>query len=188
MDDAMVRARRALELGRLRTGLTWGAVVTLALAVLVVLVPTEVDARWLVLPFATWTFVVWRGGALARGGIAGLVAGIAGWLVPLSILRPCCAGVVRAAGETCCTRPECCVEAGAVLGLLVALALPLDVSRGRRSIALQIAGAIAVAASTLGARCAGLFVGEAFGLVGGLALGAVIVGAARAILTRPSLA
>jgi hypothetical protein len=191
MDDAQAsRARRALELGRLRTAVIGAAIVTIGLALLANVVPTGLDARFLGLPFAVWTFVAWRGGAFARGGMLGLVAGAAGWLVPMSVLRPCCAGMTAAAmaGGDCCTRPECCLEAGALLGVVVGVLAPIDGSRGKRAFAERAAGTLLVAGATLGVRCTGLFLGESLGLIGGLAIGAVIVGGVRAALTlRPAV-
>ncbi len=184
MDDTLAtRARRALELGRARSALASALLVTLALAVLTRLAP-GLEASWLALPFAAWALVIWRGGALARGGMAGLVAGAAGWLVPMSVLRPCCAATsVAHAGMDCCTRPECCLEAGVLLGAVVGLALPL--ARGRRASAESIAGTLLVAGATLGVRCAGLFAGESLGLLGGLALGGILAGGVRVAFAPP---
>jgi hypothetical protein len=195
MDDVLVtRARRAMELGRMRTALIGSVLVVLGLALLAHFVPSGniaasmrtggVDLRWLVLPFAAWTFVAWRGGSLARGGFLGLVAGAAGWLVPMNILRPCCAAM-EAASADCCTRPECCLETGIAMGVALALLAPIDLARGRRAFAEQIAGTSLIAASTLGVRCAGLFLGESIGLIGGLAVGAIVASGLRALLPRP---
>lgn len=190
MDDVgMTRARRAMELGRWRAALTGAALVTIVLALLTRLVPSAVDPRLLVLPFVAWTLVVWRGGALARGGMLGLVAGAAGWLVPMSLLRPCCSAMATAAAAAsgdCCTRPECCLEAGLALGVSVALLAPIDPARGKRAFGEQIAGTLLVAGATLGVRCTGLFVGESLGLLGGLALGALGIGLVRAAIRRPA--
>jgi hypothetical protein len=190
MDDLLSqkRARRALELGRIRHALVGAALVTAALAILSRLVPSSVDPRGLAFPFAAWALVAWRGGALARGGVTGLVAGVAGWLVPMSVLRPCCAAMSTMSttpGADCCTRPECCLETGALLGVIVALIVPLGLGRDRRSSTSSIAGTFLVAAATLGVRCTSLFVGESIGLLGGLALGALGAGLARTWLVRP---
>jgi len=182
MDDALAsRARRALELGRLRVALTGAALVTGVLALILQLAPTPLDVRALALPFVAWTCVAWRGGSLARGGAFGLFAGVAGWLVPMSLLRPCCA-TMAATSADCCTRPDCCLEAGALIGIVLALCSPIDLQR--RSFAERIAGTLLIAGATLGMRCTGLFVGESIGLLGGLALGAVATSAARAWMTR----
>ena len=189
MDDVfMERSRRALELGRVRTALIGASILTLGLAALSLVLPRPIDPRWLALPFVAWTFVAWRGGALVSGGMLGVLAGAAGWLVPMSVLRPCCAAMSAQAMETgadCCTRPDCCLEAGALLGVVVALLAPIDLSRGRRAFGVQVAGLLAMAGSTLGVRCTGLFVGEALGLLGGLVVAALAVTCARALLTRP---
>ena len=179
------KARRAMELGRARFALTSAVVVTLALAL--VAGSMGVDLRWLVLPFAAWAFVTFRGGALARGGLAGLVGAVLGWIVPMSILRPCCSASAMSAlplGADCCTRPECCLEIGALVGVGVAILMSLVPVRGRNGMVTQMLGAILVCASTLGVRCSGLFLGESLGLVGGMALGAVVFGGARMLLLQ----
>lgn len=188
MDDVLAekRARRAVEMGRLRHALVGAAIVTLGLALLARIVPNGLDARSLVLPFATWMLVAWRGGSLARGGVLGLVAGAAGWLLPMSILRPCCVGMSAAAMASgdCCTRPECCLEAGALIGVTIAFLAPIDPARGRRAFAERVIGTLLIAGATLGVRCTGLFLGESAGLLGGLLLGALAVSGVRAIFVR----
>jgi hypothetical protein len=187
MDDVLMqRARRALELGRLRSSLIGASVIVGLLAVLAVALPRAIDPRWLALPFAVWAFVAWRGGALARGGMLGLAAGAAGWLVPMSVLRPCCAAMSEQAMRgDCCTRPECCLEAGAMLGVVVGVLAHTHLARDRRTSATQLAAMVAMAGATLGVRCTGLFLGEALGLLGGLAVGVIVTGAARALFVRP---
>lgn len=195
MDDALVtdagrsRARRAMELGRARMALASALLVTAALALVAQATPSGEDLRLLGLPFLAWAFVSFRGGALARGGLAGLLGALAGWIVPMSVLRPCCSiGAMSAmqAGADCCTRPECCLETGALLGVLVAVVVSLVPARGKRGMVTQMLGAILVGASTLGVRCSSLFLGESVGLVGGLALGALVAGSARMLLVRPT--
>jgi hypothetical protein len=194
------RARIALELGRARAALFSAALVGAALALVATLGvralgAEAIDPRWLALPVLVWGVIAFVGGALARGGLAGLVAGAAGWVLPMWALRPCC---VSRGGEMmseaamrasdCCTRPDCCLGAGAALGLVIALAVPRPTRRGRRDLVEELLGATLVAASTLGARCAGMFVGETAGLLGGLVMGAVIAGGVRAYASRPALA
>jgi hypothetical protein len=189
-DDRRQRARRAMELGRLRMALGSAALVTVVLGLIALALPSDDDLRLLALPFLAWTFVSIRGGALARGGLAGLLGAVAGWIVPMSILRPCCsAGAMQAmqAGADCCTRPECCLETGALLGVLVAIVVSLMPARGV-DVRTQMLGAILVGASALGVRCSSLFLGESLGLVGGLALGAMLAGGARMLILRPSAA
>jgi hypothetical protein len=190
MDDVLAsRARRALELGRLRAALFGAIGVTFALLLVSLAAPSPLDARWLVLPFVTWTFVAWCGGSLARGGVLGLVAGTVGWLVPMSILRPCCASMTMAmTNGDCCTRPECCLEAGAVLGITMAFLAPIDRARGKRAFAERVLGTLLIAGSVLGVRCTGLFLGESLGLIGGLALGALVAGGVRTAFTRGATA
>lgn len=185
------RARIALELGRARTALRSAALVGAVLTVLVLVAApltgaSSLDARWLALPILAWALVAFVGGAVARGGLAGLVAGAAGWVLPMWALRPCCvsrsgAMMSEAAmrASDCCTRPDCCLGAGVLLGLVVALAVPRPRRGGRRDLAEELLGATLVAASTLGVRCAGLFVGETAGLLGGLVLGTALAGGVR---------
>lgn len=192
VDVSRERARRAVELGRLRTSLVGASVVTLGLALLSRVAPTPIALPWLVLPFAAWALVHQRGGALARGGVVGLAAGTAGWLLPASVLRPCCA-TMATTSAACCTRPECCLEAGLVLGLVVGLAVPLPradrgghraSASGSASTVAAVAGVLIVAGATLAVRCTGLFVGEAIGLLGGLALGTLAAGGTRVAFAR----
>jgi hypothetical protein len=207
------RARRAMELGRARTALVSASIVTVVLAGIAVALHEGEGVHLLALPFLAWTFVSFRGGALARGGLAGLLGAVAGWVVPMSILRPCCSNGAMAAmtaGADCCTRPECCLETGAMLGVLVAMVVSLMPARSARVLTpegpdgsapgartggagagepiVQMLGAILVGAATLGVRCSGLFLGESLGLVGGLALGAAIAGGARMLMLRPTAA
>lgn len=188
MDDVLARrARRAFELGRLRHAALGATLVAGALLAASFWVPAAPDARWVLVPFVVWLAVAWRGGALAHGGLTGLVLGAAGWLVPMTVLRPCCATMGTAVAD-CCTRPECCLETGAVLGALAAIAAPMGLARDARTFFARLSGTLLVAGAVLAVRCAGLFVGESIGLLGGLALGTLVLGGVRAIVARPRTA
>ncbi len=182
MDDVLLRrARRALELGRLRHALLGATLVGGTLVAASLWVPGGLDPRWVVVPFAAWLFVAWRGGALAHGGLTGLALGAAGWLVPMAVLRPCCATMGTAVAD-CCTRPECCLETGALLGAVAAIAAPMGLARDLRTLSTRLSGTLLVAGAVLAVRCAGLFVGESIGLLGGLAIGTLVLGGVRAVV------
>ena len=171
------RARRAYELGRLRTA----SIFAVALATLV-----AVAAYFAVgpqaLPWAAWTLIVWvvvgwRGGAMLHGARRGLYAGALTFLLPLSLLRPCCKpGLVMT--SDCCTRPELCIAAGAAIGLGLALFLPRNKGASRWETAGgMVLGVLSVAVL----KCAKLFAGEALGLVGGRAMGVLVVSTVSAL-------
>jgi len=171
------RARRAYEVGRVRTA----SIYALALSGLV-----AVAAYFAVgpqaLPWALWTFVVWvvagwRGGAMLAGARRGLYAGAATFLLPLSILRPCCKPGMVMTSE-CCTRPEFCIIAGSAIGLVLAVFLPRSKGASRWETAGgMVLGVLSVAVL----KCAKLFVGEALGLLGGLAVGVLVVSSVSAL-------
>jgi hypothetical protein len=92
-----VRARRAYEGAMLRLGLARAAIVTSAVAVLVALDVARLPSpAWLVLVFAVWLFVGWRGALVWRGALGGLVAGLGALALPMTVLRPCCAAMTTA--------------------------------------------------------------------------------------------
>ncbi len=163
------QARRAYEFGRLR-----GAVVSAALmagtgAVLGHMLVGPRAALWAPVTFAIWCLVSFRGGILLRGAHYGLVAGALTFLMPLSVLRPCCRW--DASGMGSCTMPEMCVAMGALVGLpLSAWALSLCQSRRIEAGIGVWLGVISMAAF----KCSALFAGEAVGLFAGAALGVVL--------------
>jgi hypothetical protein len=171
----MKRARAAYELGRVKIGALRAAWLTLCVAGLGTFL---IDARagfWAPLTFALWTALWWRGGALLRSGYYGLAAGALTFLLPLSLLRPCC----RAGMEgPVCTMPEMCVLAGALVGLPLAV-VGLRRARGRLLEAALGMGLGVISLATV--KCHALFVGEALGLLGGLALGIAAASAVSAL-------
>jgi hypothetical protein len=180
----MQAARRAYELGRMRTALVrafMGTAIVLAFAVIALGRGAFV---WAALPLVALAFVEWRGGALARGGHRGFLAGLVTLALPMSVLRPCCDASVIASGA-CCTMPSICGVSGIVLGLAVALVWPAEQSRRDHMLAgVGVAlGALSIAAM----RCGGLFVGEALGLATGLVAGIVASTAARAWMASRTL-
>lgn len=172
-------AKRAYELGRLRTA-TLRAV---AVAVLVAgAAAIAVGARalvWLPVTWLGWVLVEWRGAGLLRGARRGLLAGVAALFLPLSILRPCCA----AGSVDCCSgsMPPMCAAVGGLLGLSLALLIPTAPGARRVEAAMGVAvGAASVAAL----RCGPLLIGEAAGLLGGLIAGVLAASLARALMDR----
>jgi hypothetical protein len=172
-------ARRAYELGRLRWAASRGLVVAVLAGAVAFAAAGRAALPLLPLPFVVWTFAAHRGGALQAGAFRGLAAGLVALLLPLSWLRPCCEA--GAAGDACCSAPTLCIAAGLLLGGAFALLLP-PVSGRRR---LEAAGGLLLGTAAVGAlRCEALLVGEALGLLGGLAAGLVALAAARAVVER----
>jgi hypothetical protein len=170
------RARRAYEGAMLRLGLARAAIVTGAVAVLVALDVARLPSpAWLLLVFAAWLFVGWRGALVWRGALGGLVAGLGALVLPMTVLRPCCAAMTSA---TSCTRPELCIGAGVALGVVVVVTLPKLRTPGEW--ARTCAGAIVAVLSLVACRCATLFLGESVGMLGGLLASAAGLAVARA--------
>lgn len=189
-------ARRAYELGRVRYAAMAALFVTAAVGGAAYLATGPRVLAWLPLTFALWSLAAWRGGALQRGARLGLLGGAVTMVLPMSMLRPCCramdgAGAMHAGGtmdmgstmaaaQDGCTMPLACFAPGAVVGVFVALLAPANLAPKWKAAAGMGLGLAAVAVS----KCAVLFVGEALGLMGGLALGVTVASAARALLQR----
>jgi hypothetical protein len=170
-------ARRAYEAGRLRAAALRGAAVAAAAGVLTVLVPGPRAIAWLPLTWLVVAFAEWRGLSLAKGARRGVLAGAATLFLPVTLLRTCCAADAAMDGA-CCARPEACVAAGLLVGLVLAAGLPVrGGSRVQAAIGMA-AGMLAVASL----RCGGLVLGEALGLLGGLAAGVAVAGVASSLL------
>lgn len=182
-DNAALRARAlsAYEAGRTRASVVRALVCTLAVAGLSVAVRGPRSLVVAPLLFAIVLLAERRGMALGAGMRRGVVIGLATWLLPMSVLRPCCANMDPAAiSGACCTMPGCCFAAGALVGLVAAFLAP----RSRRGDAW---GTVGIACGVLGVtalRCTGLFVGEAAGMLLGVAAAAAMVSGARAVLAR----
>lgn len=174
----MKRARNAYELGRVRVGGQYAALLTLCVAGLG---SWLVDARaflWAPLTFVLWTVLWWRGGVLLRFGRYGLAAGAATFLLPLSLLRPCCRPGMDG---PVCTMPEMCVLAGALVGLPLAV-LALRKARDRPHEAALGMGLGVLSLATV--KCGALFIGEALGLLAGLALGIAAASVVSTLVPR----
>jgi hypothetical protein len=172
-------SRQAYELGRLTSALLRAAGATVAVGLVCAVALGVRSLAWLPLVPLVVLVTEWRGGFLMKGARRGLVAGVASTLLPLSLLRPCCGMDAKAMGMDCCVMPSACWGAGAVVGLLVALALP-KAPAGRRAEA--AAGLLLGVSSVALTRCSMLFVGEAAGLLGGMAAGVIATSLAKAWL------
>ena len=182
MQPEPLRLRRAYELGRLRVSAVRAALVTAPIALVAGIVTGAPALVWIPVTFAAWMLAQWRGGPLLRGTFFGLVAGIVTYALPLSILRPCCSPERMAAlppGAACCTMPGACLGAGALVGFVLAAFVPLGPARVRTA-----AGMALGVASVAILRCSTLFIGEAFGLLGGVVAGVAAAALAQAMLRR----
>ncbi|XYH94679.1 hypothetical protein ACMHYB_43675 [Sorangium sp. So ce1128] len=180
-DAARRAARRAYELGRLRSSAIRAAVVAAASAA-AALVAVGPDAIvWVPVTLLVWVFIEWRGTWLLRGARRGLLAGLATLALPLSVLRPCCRVGADMSSGTCCTMPGACVAVGAMLGLSLALLVPRVPSDHRATTAI---GMVLGVGSVAALRCSALLFGEAVGLIGGLVAGVVAANLARAWMDR----
>src|SRR5687767_11669518 len=106
MQRESLRFQRAYELGRLRVSAIRAALVTAPIALVAGLVTGAPALVWIPVTFAIWTLAQWRGGPVLRGTFFGLLAGIVTYVLPLSVLRPCCSPERMAAlppGADCCT-------------------------------------------------------------------------------------
>jgi hypothetical protein len=180
--DGYAEARRAYEVGRLRSG-TWKALLVAGLVALLGELTVGSAALW-VLPvtLACWLFAFWRGDVFLRGAFFGLLGGVVTHLLPLSVLRPCCKMEAMMAGGQCCTMPGACLLAGAGVGVALAALVPFGRASWWRSALGVTTGLLSIAVL----RCATLFTGEAVGLLGGLLAGVLLASAARSRLAAAS--
>jgi hypothetical protein len=184
-DTAYRAARSHYELGRLRDALARAAVVVLLAAIVTGLAIGKGALAWLPLTFAVAVFTEWQGRVWMKAARRGVGAGFVALLLPLSILRPCCAANPSAAlSASCCTMPSVCWVAGGALGLALSLALPKDAAGRRWEAAL---GMLLGVTSVTVMRCSALFFAEAAGLLGGLLAGVIAASLARALLDRTRL-
>lgn len=182
MQPEALRLRRAYELGRLRVSAYRAALVTAPIALVAGVVTGAPALVWIPVTFAAWLLAQWRGGPILRGTFFGLIAGIVTYALPLSVLRPCCSPERMAAlppGADCCTMPGACLGAGALIGFVLAAFVPLGPARVRTA-----AGMALGIASVAILRCSTLFIGEAFGLLGGLVAGVAAAALAQSVLRR----
>lgn len=174
-------ARRAYEWSLARAGLARAAVV-LGLAVLAARVgDVALRPLTLTLVLLAWTFLGWRRGWWLRGARVGLLGGLAALLLPMSLLRPCCPPGMMSCAD-CCAAPGACALVGVGVGALLSALLPRGgdgAQRARAGVGMLL-GVVSVGS----VRCSGLFVGEALGMLGGLVLGTLALGAGQWALAR----
>jgi len=174
-------ARRAYEIGRLKSSLLRAALLSIALTALGALIQGPAAVRSLPIALVAWSVALFAGGAIQRGAFSGLVAGAVTSVLPLSLLRPCCeAGAPMMRDMSCCTMPGACFAAGGVVGSVIAAVLSKTMSSREGPVWQRAAGAMLGAASVVACRCGTLFVGEIVGLAAGVTLGFVAATAARA--------
>lgn len=171
------RARRAYELGRLRSSLEKAALVTALVALLGWVTAGASSLRLLPLTLVIWALVHWVGQSVQRGALYGLLGGVVTQLLPMSILRPCC-DMNATPGADCCTMPGACLLAGAAVGVAMAAVVPFGRASWKQTATGMAAGLTSVAVL----KCATLFGGEALGLVAGLVGGLALASAARSRL------
>jgi hypothetical protein len=172
-------ARRAYEIARLRTAAARAIFVAAGTTTIASASVGASAFRWFALPWLAWTLIEWRGGALRQGGVRGLVAGMTTLVLPLTWLRSSCAPGMAPGQGDCCVQPSLCVAAGAMAGLVAALALPASTRR------LEASAGVSLGLSTVVMlRCAALFLGETAGFLVGVALGVVAATLARMEITR----
>lgn len=176
------RARRTYEAGRLRSAAWRAASVAAVVAAAGWAWIGPHTLAWVSLTFVLWLATWWWGGAPLRGARYGLTAGAVTFLLPLSLLRPCCRpGVAMTPTGDCCTMPGMCVLIGSLVGLSLAWFVP----RGRGARRAETAAGMALGVASIAAiKCSALFLGEALGLLGGLVAGITAVSAVAALLDR----
>lgn len=174
------RVRGAYERARARNGIFRGVLIAALVATTAVWKQDPMSAPLALIVLGVVAAAEWRGGAAASGIRVGLGGGFLALLAPNSVLRPCCAAHAGlAAACDCGMMSSSCWTAGALIGLIVGVLLP----RARRARHLEsAAGGVLAAVSVAAVRCAGLFLGEALGLLGGIIMGVAIVGTVSAWL------
>ena len=169
-DVAFARARFAYERAHVIAALR-GLAIAGVLAVLAVELHRTSQATWLVASLLAATLIAlgWRGGALRRGALAGVLAGLPPMIAPTLVFA-------FSHGGHC---PNCemgptlsclltCFTTSALVGVLVGHAAHRDASPHRFALA-----AIATAALTGGLACGTTGLGGALGVVLGLVAGGV---------------
>ncbi len=178
-NERISRLRRTYEIGRLWSGVWRASLVAMGLMFAMWLRFDSIVWSFCLVPFLVLGFTEWVGQDVMRGARRGAIGGLVPTLVPAVVLRPCCGvdGMMTAA--SCCTMPSVCTALGAVLGLAVAWT-----ASGKRASHATYAGVALGAMSVAFVRCGGLFLGEALGLLGGLAAGVISLAAGRMVFAR----
>jgi hypothetical protein len=175
--EELESARRAFERGRARWAASRAALFGVVCAAVGLALFGGGAMALAPVPFLACGIALYRGGALQAGFGRGALAGVVSLLMPLSILRPCCAAGM--AGASCCAAPSMCTVYGALLGGAFALLLPR--ARGWRG--LEAAAGLILGVAAMGAlRCEAMLVGETLGILAGVAAGCAALTTARAAL------
>ena len=180
-ESARRRARLAYEVARARTGVVRGLILAVVVGVAALVAAGHASLAWLALTASVWTAIEWRGGALLRGGRVGAGVGLVALLVPIWAFRTCCRMGDAMMGADCCNMTGACVAVGALLGLTLAVSLVRTPRAQRLESALGMVAALLAVASV---RCAELLAGEALGLLGGLAAGAIASSLVASLVDR----
>jgi hypothetical protein len=163
------RARRAYEMGRLRSALPAVALAVPMVGLSIVLCdrPTASAGFGLAL-VAILLATAWRGQPFERGARAGLVAGLGPLLLPMATCFHLCAGGV------CLLAPTACIVAALVGGAALGLHARHHISASPDAGSFMVTAlAVAALVGSLGCVIAGL--SGIVGMVIGLALGTVPV-------------
>ena len=170
-DLALRHARRAYERGFVIAAVR-GLGLALVLTVAAIVLHRTTDATWLVAAAlaATLAALRWRGGAWARGAVAGVLAGIPVFIAP-ALYRIFVHGTAHC--PDCITAPSLtcvlvCLGTSAVAGIVVGYTALRD--RAPRTLAASAVGT-AVLTGLLG--CSSLGLAGGFGVVLGLIAGSV---------------
>jgi hypothetical protein len=175
------RARMAYEAARVRVGLVHALLLTALVALATRLFYGSFAAGWLVITCAVWVGLEWRGGAMLRGGRVGAAIGFVALALPLWAFRTCCRAGNAVMGTDCCDMTGACAGVGVALGLTLAVFLVRLPRTERAASALGMGLALTAVAAV---RCGELLAGEAIGLLGGLAAGAIASGLVAAVVHR----
>jgi hypothetical protein len=181
VDLARRRSRLAYELARVRVGAVHALLLTAAAAVVTRLFYGSFEAGWLTITAAVWMWLEWRGGALLRGGRIGAAIGFVALAMPLWAFSTCCRAGNMVMGADCCNMAGACAGIGVALGLTLAVFLA-RVPRTERTASAVGMGLALIGLASI--RCGELLAGEAFGLLGGLAAGALASGVVVTVLPR----
>ena len=175
------RARTAYELARLRVGVLHAIALSTIVGAAAFVSFGQAGLAWLPVTAVTWTVIEWRGKALLRGGRIGAAVGLIALAVPIWAFRSCCHAGDRMMGTGCCSMTSACTIIGVMVGLPLAVFLVGTPRETRSETAIGMSFALLAVAAV---RCAGLFAGEALGLMGGLAAGALASSLVAALVDR----
>lgn len=175
------RARVAYELARAKVAAFRSMALVALVGVAAFVCFGRAGLTWLPLTVVAWFAIEWRGGALLRGGRVGAGVGLIALAVPIWAFRTCCRAGDAVMGADCCNMTGACAAVGSLIGLTLAAFLVRAPRAHRVESALGMGLALLAVASI---RCAELLAGEALGLLGGLAAGAIASSVVAALVDR----